>query len=61
MFRWFFAAGLANPEGVFVITDKDTEQVIDQLDVIDSIIASPCVAGVYLWYDHIGVGSEYGN
>ena len=28
MFRRFFAAGLANPEGCFVITDKDTEQVI---------------------------------
>jgi RimJ/RimL family protein N-acetyltransferase len=28
IFRRFFVAGLANPEGCFLITDKDTEQAV---------------------------------
>ena len=59
MFRRFFAAGLANPERCFVITDKDTEQVIGSTRFYRFDHREPSVwLGYTFWHDHIGVGER---
>ena len=56
MFRRFFAARLANPEGCFVITDKDTEQVIGSTRSITASV--PSGWGTPFWLGLIGVGER---
>ncbi len=63
MFRRFFAAGLANPEGCFVITDKDTEQVIGSTRFyrFDHRERSIWLGYTFLARPYWGWGSECGD